>query len=114
MNNLEQRRERFMKDSLQVRLGGLAANLARISSFAKNPANLEAVRGLIEESKFFIEWTAPETQIEKSSELVDLQINLALLHRNLHENWGNDESRLRIGDQAKTWSKQVLETAGLI
>lgn len=114
MNNLEQRRERFLKDSLQIRLGGLAANLARIGSFIKNPANFKSVESLIEESKFFIEWTAFETGAEKSFELVDLQIKLALLQRNLHKNWKDDETRLKIGEQAKIWSQFVLRRADLI
>lgn len=114
MNNIEERRERYLKDSVQIRLGGLAANLARISSFSRNPANFKAVKGLIEESKFFIEWTAKDAEIEKSSALVDLQINLALLERKLEENWQNEEVRANIGQQAKDWSKQVLKSANLI
>lgn len=114
MNNLEQRRARFMKDELKIRLGGLAANLARVGSFTKNPANLEAVKDLIRESKFFIEWTAGEAETEKCFELVNLQINLALLERRLTESWKNEKSREEIGQTAKKWSKTVLLNAGLI
>ena len=114
MNNLEARRERFMKDELQIRLGGLAANLARIGSFVKNPANLEAVKGLIEESKFFIEWTAGEAEADKTFELVDLQIQLASVERSLQKKWNDENSRLEIGLKAKEWSKNVLINAGLI
>jgi hypothetical protein len=114
MNSLEARRERYLKDSLQTRLGGLAANLARIASFAKNPANLQPVKGLIEESKFFIEWTASEAEVEKTFELVDLQINLALIERQLEKTWENEERRNFIGQQSKDWSKRVLQNAGLI
>ncbi len=114
MNNLEERRERYLKDSVQIRLGGLAANLARIGSTSKNPANLPVVKSLIEESKFFIEWTAQDTEIEKASELVDLQLNLALLERELDKNWKDEEIRAKIGRQAKSWSEQVLMSAGFI
>ena len=114
MNNRDERRDRYLKDNLQTRLGGLAANLARISSFVKNPANLESVKNLIEESKFFIEWTAEEAEIEKSFELVKLQIDLALLERKLEIDWSINENREAIGQQAKLWSKQVLIQAGLI
>lgn len=34
MDNLAARRERFQQDHLPTRLGGLAANLARVSSFS--------------------------------------------------------------------------------
>ena len=114
MNNLEARRERFLKDSLPVRLGGLAANLARIGSFARNQSNSEAVKNLIEESKFFIEWTAREAEIETSARLAELQIELALIERLFENKWVSDESRLQLGRQAKAWSKEVLESAGLI
>ncbi|MGI8641142.1 MAG: hypothetical protein ACR2MG_14500 [Pyrinomonadaceae bacterium] len=114
MNNLEQRRERFLKDSVPVRLGGLAANLARIGSFVKNPANLEAVRQLVEESKFFIEWTAGETQIETSAKLIDLQIQLAINQRNFEKTWEDEERRLSFGQKAKVWSNEVLQNSGLL
>ena len=80
---------------MQIRLGGLAANLARIGSTSKNPANLPVVKSLIKESKFFIEWTAQDTEIEKTSELVDLQLNLALLERELDKNWKDEEIRAK-------------------
>ena len=44
-------RERFMKDPLPVRLGGLAANLSRIKSFSANENSRETVASLIDESK---------------------------------------------------------------
>jgi len=114
MNNLEQRRERFLKDSVPVRLGGLAANLARIGLFVKNPANLEAIRQLVEESKFFIEWTAGETQIETSAKLIDLQIQLAINQRNFEKTREDEERRLSFGQKAKVWSNEVLQNSGLL
>jgi len=44
-------RERYMKDELPVRLGGLAANLSRIKSFSTNENSRETVASLIDESK---------------------------------------------------------------
>lgn len=114
MNNLEERKERYLRDTLPMRLGGLAANLARMSSFAKNPANLTAVKGLIEESKYFIEWTAGEALSETAAELVELQIKLALCQRNLDRDWLDEEKRLQLGQKAKTWSNAVLQNSGLI
>lgn len=114
MNNLEEIKERFLKDALPIRLGGLAANLARISSTVKNPANAEAVKSLIEESKYFIEWTAVEAKPETTAELVRLQIELAILQRKFDENWNDEQKRLEIGRQAKSWSQNVLQKSGLI
>ncbi|TXT23563.1 MAG: hypothetical protein FD131_5196 [Rhodocyclaceae bacterium] len=49
-------RQRFLRDPLPIRLGGLAADLARIASFSENPANRHAVASLLEEGKYFAEW----------------------------------------------------------
>ena len=48
-------RERYMRDEPPVRLGGLAANLARIASFSDNARHRMPVIGLIVESQHFIE-----------------------------------------------------------
>ena len=53
-------RKRFMADEVPTRSGGFASNLARVSSLSQSTAHHGAVMDLIEESKFFIEWTAAE------------------------------------------------------
>ena len=79
-------RVRYMRDGLPVRLGGLAANLSRIKSFASLEGNCEAVERLtlaparsagVGESKYFIEWTAAEAKVSAAAELVELQVQLA-------------------------------------
>ena len=69
-------RERYLRDTIPVRLGGLAANLRRMKSFAAEDAGREAVASLIDECKFFIEWTARDTQPETAAQLVELQVQL--------------------------------------
>ena len=61
MKDWTQIRERYLRDDLPVRLGGLAANLSRIKSFSANEASHAVVESLIDESKMFIEWTAAQT-----------------------------------------------------
>ena len=65
-------RDRYLRDTLPIRLGGLAANLARIKSFSHNIANYKVIESLLEESKFFIEWTANATEVNTAAELVEL------------------------------------------
>ena len=77
MQNLGRIRERYLRDDVATRLGGIAANLARVSSFSKSPVNKEAVNGLLDESKYFIEWTAEETGSDTAAELVELQVQIA-------------------------------------
>ena len=65
-------RQRYLRDDLAVRLGGLAANFLRVKSFCRHDANQDLVAGIIDESKFFIEWTAREAEIEAAAELVEM------------------------------------------
>ena len=54
---------RYMRDPLPIRLGGLAADLARIQSFSDHPDHRDVVADMLEESRFFIEWTAPDAEL---------------------------------------------------
>jgi hypothetical protein len=51
--------------------------LARINSFSDHPDHRDVVESLLDESKFFIEWTAPKTILETQVKLVELQLQLA-------------------------------------
>ena len=107
-------RERYLSDDLPIRLGGLAANLSRIKSFVSHDANREAVESLIEESKFFIEWTATAADIDVAAELVEWQIQLARWHRNWSAIWDDPELRREVAEQSSTWSKRLLALSGLL
>lgn len=108
------RQERYLRDELPVRLGGLAANLRRIGSFSCHPANGEAVASLVDESKYFIEWTAAEAEIETAAQLVELQIQLARWQRNWQHIWADPDQRRQVGEQSQVWSDRVLDLSGLL
>jgi len=107
-------RTRYLRDDLPIRLGGLAANLTRIQSFATHDANCEAVEGLIDESKHFIEWTAAEAGDKEAAELVELQVHLARWQRNWASIWADPSQRSRVAEQSSAWAKRVLEMSGLL
>ena len=107
-------RERYMRDDLPVRLGGLAANLSRIKSFSANEASGETVASLIDESKMFIEWTASQADISTAATMVDIQIQLALWQIRWNRIWPNANKRKQIAEQSGIWSKQILEMSGLL
>ncbi len=107
-------RERYLRDAQPIRLGGLAANLARIKSFSKNTGNYEVVESLLNESKFFIEWTAGEAGIDTAATLIDLQILLARWQYKLSRIWEDPIQRSHIAQQSQNWSTQVLEMSGLL
>jgi hypothetical protein len=114
MSDLTIIRERYLRDALAVRLGGLAANLARIRSFAAHEANRESIESLLYESKFFIEWTAPDTEINTAAELAELQIRLACWERNLSKMWSDRSQRKQIAELAGSWSNRILQLSGLL
>ena len=114
LKNLEEIRTRYLRDSLPVRLGGISADLARIASFAPLEDNWKVVQSLLEESKFFIEWTASEASLEEKSFLVELQVQLALWHRDWAEIHTNSNEREKLSQQASLWSQKVLEMSGLV
>jgi hypothetical protein len=107
-------RERYMRDSLPVRLGGLAANLSRIKSFSTQEAGREAVESMLDESKHFIEWTAAEAEIQTASQLVELQVQLACWQQSWTRTWNDPLQRKQLAEQSATWSKRVLEMSGLL
>jgi hypothetical protein len=106
MQNLEEIKSRFLRNNLSVRLGCIASDLARLKSFSQLPNNQKVIKDLIEESKFFIEWTAPKAGLDIQQELINLQIQLALLNYSL--------KRKKIMILADKWSKKLLKLSGLI
>lgn len=107
-------RERYLRDPLPVRLGGLAANLARVESFSGTPENGAVVERLIEESTYFIEWTAPDAQLEVQEQLVGLQHDLVRWRRAWEEIWSDPERRAAMAREAGRWSGRLLELSGLL
>jgi hypothetical protein len=114
MKDWTQIRERYLRDDLPVRLGGLAANLSRIKSFSANEASREVVESLIDESKMFIEWTAAQTEINTAEKLVELQIQLARWQLQWQTIWPDVLKRNQVAEQSSVWSKQILEMSGLL
>ena len=107
-------RERYMRDELPIRLGGLAANLSRIKSFSANEASRETVASLIDESKMFIEWTAAQAEVNTAEKLVELQVQLARWQLQWQNIWLDASKRNSVAEQSNAWSKQVLEMSGLL
>ena len=106
--------DRYLRDGVPVRLGGLAANLRRIKSFSAQETGQDAVASLIEESKFFIEWTAGETQTDTAAQLVELQIQLARWQLTWQEIWPDPTKRQQVVEQSLAWSERVLAFSGLL
>jgi hypothetical protein len=114
MINRERKRERYLRDALPVRLAGLAADLARVSSSARHASGSEAVAQMLEESQYYIEWTAAEAEPEVAAELVDMQRLIALWRKAWPEARHSPAQRTLLSVQAKKWSDQVLQYSGIL
>lgn len=110
MKNLASRHERYMRDDAPVRLGGIAANLARICSFSDEPAHRQAILDMIEESKWFIEWAGPSLEIDIAARLAEIQVSLAMIESQIDQGMPASE----IADQAASWSEEILNMSGLL
>lgn len=113
MINRERKRERFLRDPLPVRLAGLASDLGRVASSARHIAGSESVAQMLEESQYYIEWTAGEAKPEIAVELVDIQRMIALWRKAWPEAQHSLTLRTLLSVQAKKWSDVVLGFSGL-
>jgi hypothetical protein len=114
MTNRDAIQERYLRDPLPMRLGGLAANLARVESFSNHTEHREVVERLLDESKYFIEWTAPDADLNLQVELVEIQRQLAQWQCGWQDIWADPVKRAAAASQAGAWSKRVLEKSGLL
>lgn len=105
---------RYLGDQVPVRLGGAAANLARIYSFSMHQNQDEFVKMMIQETKYFIEWTLLDTPADAQAELVELQIQLSVWQRNWSLIWQEPNRRAAVADLARKWSDRLLELSGLL
>jgi len=106
-------RTRFLKESPRMRLGHLAADLARIASFASQGAVAQA-KPIIRESKFFAEWTADQSELEVQQLLSDLQSLLARKEREISR-WAENAAILQsAAKEMKRTSEELLKLAGLV
>ncbi|MDF5712366.1 MAG: hypothetical protein PUP93_00410 [Rhizonema sp. NSF051] len=111
--NLNEKQARFQSDDIPHRLGHTASNLARVRSFC-NTAYKEAVKSLLNETQWFIEWTAAEIEPEQAEELVNIQVQLARWELILDNIWIDEKKRAEIANQAEAWSQRVLDMSGLL
>ncbi|MBD3367144.1 MAG: hypothetical protein GF405_03075 [Candidatus Eisenbacteria bacterium] len=107
-------RERYLRDGVPVRLGGLAANLARIRSFSDQPEHEEVVGRMVRESAMFIEWTAQDIPSDDVAALAELQRDLVRWYQHWHSLWADPERRAEVARDAAQWSTRVLEISGLM
>ncbi len=110
------RRKSYLQQNISVRLGGLAADLARVASFIQVPA-LPATKMMLEESRAFIEWSAPDllpNRVDEAAQLVEIQRGLTRWYWIWHEAQNDPAKRKELAEQAQAWSDEVLKMSGLL
>jgi hypothetical protein len=111
---LARMKERYLRDGYPRRLGGLAANLARVASFSDDSRHQGAVTDLIVESEHMIEWVAPTAPSRDQERLVQLQRDLASWHRRIGALWLNEAQRREVAGAARRSADEVLGMSGLL
>ena len=114
MKNREEIKKRYLQDALPTRLGGIAANLARINSFSSHDNHLKTIESLIDESKYFIEWTVKDAPRDLQEYLIHIQVQLALWQVQLMRFWKDPEKRYSFAKAANKWSQELLKLSGLL
>jgi hypothetical protein len=110
------RRERYSNQPVPTRLGGLAADIARIASIAEIPS-VAAVASLLDESSAFIEWSAPDLlpdRVDDAAHLVEIQRGLAYWRFVWHQLHNDPTKRKQLAAQARAWSDEILQMSGLL
>lgn len=107
MTPINSLKERFDRDPVSIKWGGIASDLLRLSSMAhaKNP-NPKTFQNVLTETKLFTEWLAPLVGLEQQETILSLQRTLSdisLDHLD-HED---------IEAKAHAWSDKVLDISGL-
>jgi hypothetical protein len=108
--------ERYLRDTLPIRLGGIAAALARIASFSENPKSL-TVENLLVESRWLIEWSAPDLvaeRVDDAARLVEIQRGLTRWYWHWHDIQNDPVQRQQLAAQARAWSEEILQMSGLL
>lgn len=105
MSDFSRLRDRFQRDALDRRLGNIASNLLRVSSWLQMGRDVPAAVDLLPENAAMIEWTGDDA----TEELVNVQREL----RRWRRLWPLEPARSLLAFRARRMSEQVLEWSGL-
>ena len=113
MMDKEKLRQRFLRDPLPRRLGGMAATFGRIIIISPAVQDPAVVTDLLDEARHLIEWTAGETEPEVAAELVRIQTLLTLWQKAWATASQDTRQQLLLSVQAKDWSDKLVDFSGL-
>lgn len=105
MTDVSRRRERFLRDRRDRRLGNIASNLLRVSHWLQMGRDAETVVDLLRETASMIEWAGDDA----TEELVNVHRELCRWRRI----WPLEAARGLLAFRARQMSERVLELSGL-
>ncbi|NJN60563.1 MAG: hypothetical protein HC795_02590 [Coleofasciculaceae cyanobacterium RL_1_1] len=108
------KKTRYKQDPPNIQLGGIAANLARVQSFGRTCQKGETIEYLLRETRFFLDWAAPDVSLEIAIELRDLQRLITRWLFAWEHIWTDETERETVLQTAKDWSDRLLQRSGLI
>ncbi|MFL9459005.1 hypothetical protein AB0758_49550 [Tolypothrix bouteillei VB521301_2] len=114
MKELMVNQESFVRDRIPLRLKNLATHLQQIGSLCSDATQGTATANLIRESLYFIEWTAPDMEIDRACELVELGRTLAKWSFHWEKISSDANARNQMAHEANSLSQKVLEMSGLL
>jgi hypothetical protein len=97
--------------------GWFSRRLARIVSFSQSSQAVKSVEGLLDEGRYFIEWSAPDLlpdRVEDAARLVDIQRGLTRWYWNWSQVQEDVSQRHRLRKEAQQWADEVLKMSGLL
>ena len=108
MTPIRSLKERFDRDPLPVRWGGIASDLLRLSSMAHDgTSDFKTFQDVLNETKLFTEWLAPQVGFKQQETILSLQRELS----GISSGFSNDRS---VEAKARAWSNKVLKISGLV
>jgi hypothetical protein len=103
----------FMQDDVTTRLRRLATHLSQIQSLWTQGSSEDVILALIDESRYFVEWTVPDMvkadDIDRACELVDLVRLLTRWLFHWDNIWTDAEQKQSASAQISYWLQRVLE-----
>lgn len=106
--------ERFQRLAKSTRLGAIAANLERISSFSQDGKSSGLVLAVLQETRYFVEWAAPDTDTEVGAQLADCQRLLTRWSSNWNAIAQEESRRSELCKTAHEWADSLLDASGLL
>lgn len=113
MIELTPRQQIFMQDNVTTRLRRLATHLSQIQSLWTQGSSEDLILVLVDESRYFIEWTVPDMvkadDIDRACELVDLVRLLTRWLFHWDNIWTDAEQKQSASVEISYWLQRVLE-----